>query len=54
MRETDDKRIKNIAGVHDASVDLATKTATVQAERSITAGELNAAFGDSNYRAEDK
>ena len=48
------KRIKNIAGVHDASVDLATKTATVQAERSITAGELNAAFGDSNYRAEDK
>ena len=48
------KRIKNIDGVHDARVDLAAKTAIVEAERLITAQEINTAFGDSNYRAKDK
>jgi copper chaperone CopZ len=47
------KRIKNIDGVHDARVDLEAKTAIVEAERSITAQEINTAFGDSSYRAED-
>ena len=47
------KRIKNINGVLDARVDLETKTANVEAERPITAQEINTAFGDSNYRAED-
>lgn len=48
------KRIKNIDGVLDAQVDLETKTANVEAERPITSQEINTAFGDSNYRAEDK
>lgn len=48
------KRIKKINGVLDANVDLQTKTANVQAERPISVDDLNAAFGDSNYRAEDK
>lgn len=48
------KRIKNINGVLDARVDLETKTANVEAERPITAQEINIVFGDSGYRAEDK
>lgn len=48
------KRIKNINGVLDANVDLQTKTANVQAERPISADDLNAVFGDSNYRAEER
>ena len=47
------KRIKNINGVLDAQVDLETKTANVEAERPITTQEINTAFGDSSYRAED-
>lgn len=48
------KRIKNINGVLDAQVDLGTKTANVEAERPITAQEINTAFGDSSYRAEER
>ena len=47
------KRIKNIDGVLDAQVNLETKTANVEAERPITAQEINTAFGGSNYRAKD-
>jgi len=48
------KRIKNIDGVLNAQVNLETETANIEAERPITAQEINTIFGDSNYQAEDK
>lgn len=48
------KRIKAIDGVLDASVDLESRRANVTTERHITADEINTAFGECNYRAEDK
>lgn len=48
------KRIKNINGVVDATVDLKTKVASIEAERAISIAEINTAFSNSSYRAEEK
>jgi len=47
------KRIRSIEGVHEISVDLQSKRATIEADRPLNVDEINAAFGESNYRAED-
>ena len=47
------KRIKSIDGVTDASVDLSSRTATIRAERPITADDVNTVLIDSDYHAEE-
>lgn len=47
------KRIKSIDGVHDASVDLLSNTATIRADRQLTVDDINTVLIDSDYRAEE-
>ena len=47
------KRIRSIHGVTEARVDLASASAVVTAERTISVAEINAVLSDSEYYAEE-
>lgn len=46
------KRIKAIQGVENVEVDLASETATIQADRHITPGEITTMIVSDGYKAE--
>jgi copper chaperone CopZ len=46
------KRIKEISGVKNVEVDLASETATIQANRHITPCEVTAMIVGNGYKAE--
>lgn len=47
------KRIRSINGVTDVSVELASGTAAIAADRPITISEINTALTGSEYRAKE-